>query len=328
MPLRLISSLVIVVALAAGAATAQSATPRLQVPGVVHQGEKATFSVPVAGAGACSLVITYESRTVQRAGRRSPRNHAVSWVVTVPRDAEVGVAHWTVVCGSRGPQNGMFFVFPARSTTPGGPKATPKIVIDKQGYSQRPDRFGAGSLLSYGLMLRNTSSSEDAKSVYVLVNMVDATGQLLGSESRTVALIGSAATFAYGDSLQLRTQIGVARLEITVRVGAHEPKLAHPSPTFTNVHPVPAPYDPGWVAEVDGEVVNAVPTLTLANAQLSIVVFDPAGNVIGGGTGATSAAVPSGSRFVFAAQSGFAALPIDKAATAIVSAEPTYTNGI
>jgi len=82
------------------------------------------------------------------------------------------------------------------------------------------------------------------------------------------------------------------------------------------------------VGEVDGEVLNATPTLTLSNAQLSIVVFDVAGNVIGGGTGATSGAVPSGSRIVFVAQAGFTALPIDKAATAIVSAEPTYTNGI
>jgi hypothetical protein len=327
-PLRVISSLVIVAALAVGAATAEGAAPRLKAPGLVHQGAKATFRVPVSKSGACSLTIRYATGAVQQAGRRSPRNHAVTWVVAVPGEAAVGIAHWTVFCGSRVPLGGTFIVVHTRSTTPGGATAAPKIVIDKQGYTQRPDKFGPGSLLSYGLMLRNTSATEDAKSVYVLVNMVAATGELLGSESRTVTIIGSVATFAYGDSLSLRTQVAVTRLEITIRVGAHEPKTAHPAPDFANVRPEPAQFDPGWVGEVDGEVLNATPTLTLSNAQLSIVVFDVAGNVIGGGTGATSGAVPSGSRIVFVAQAGFTALPIDKAATAIVSAEPTYTNGI
>jgi hypothetical protein len=324
-PLRVISSLVIVVSLALSAATAQGALPRLIAPGLAHQGTKVTFRIPVSKAGACTLSIRYATGAVQQGGRRSPLNHAVTWIVAVPSNAAIGIAHWNVFCGSRVPLDGTFIVVHGRSTT-GGPTAAPKIVIDKQGYTQRPDKFGTGSLLSYGLMLRNTSATEDAKTVFVLVNMVDSTGALMGSESRTVTLIGASATFAYGDSLQLRTQWPVSRLEITIRVGAHEPKKAHPSPDFENVRPAPAEYDPGWVGEIDGEVVNAQPALTLSNAQLSIVVFDVAGNVIGGGTGSTAGAVPSGSRIVFVAQSGFTALPIDKAATAIVSAEPTYVN--
>jgi hypothetical protein len=248
--------------------------------------------------------------------------------VAVPGDAAVGVAHWTVFCGNSVPLGGTFVVVHTRSTTPGGPTAPPTIVIDKQGYTQRPDKYGTGSLVSYGLMLRNSSATEDATSVYVLVNMVDATGALLGSESQTVTLIGANGTYAYGDSLQLRTQQTVSQLEITIRVGAHAPKSDHPAPDFANVRPEQAQYDPGWVGEVDGEVVNSQNALTLSNAQLSIVVFDASGNVIGGGTGATSGAVPSGARIVFIASSGFTALPIDKAVTAVVSAEPTYTNGI
>lgn len=328
MPLRRISSLAIIATLAVGASSAQGAAPSLKAPGLVHQGAKATFRVPVSQAVACSLSIRYPTGAVQQAGRRRPLNHAVTWIVTVPANAAVGIAHWNVICGLQVPRSGTFLVVRSRSTTPGGPAATPTIVIDKQGYTQRPDKFGPGSLVSYGLMLRNSSPAEDAKSVFVLVNMVDAAGELLGSESRSVSLIGSGSTFAYGDSLQLRTQEPVTRLEITIRVGAHEPKTAHPSPVFANIRPVQAQFDPGWVGEVDGEVLNTTPTLTLSNAQLSIVVFDSAGNVIGGGTGSTAGAVPSGARIVFIASGGFTALPIDRAATAVVSAEPTYTNGI
>jgi hypothetical protein len=325
-PLRSISVIFTVVALAAGAATAQGASPRAQAPGLVHQGAKATFRIPVANVRSCSLAIRYATGATQRAGKRAPSGRAVTWVVLVPRAAAVGVAHWTVSCA--GAQlHGTFVVVRSRSTTPGGPADAPKIVIDKQGYTQRPDKFGTGSLLSYGLMLRNSSAAEDATSVYVLVNMVDATGALVGSASNNVALIGAAGTFAFGNSLELRTQTTVDHLEITIRVGAHGPKADHPSPEFANVRVEPSQFDTGWVGEVDGEVVNAAAGLTLSNALLSIVVFDAAGNVIGGGTGATFAAVPSGSRFVFTAQSGFTALPTDKAATAIVSSEPTYTNG-
>jgi hypothetical protein len=327
-PLRACFVLSIVVALAAGAATAEGAQPRLLAPGLVHQGTKATFRIPIANVRSCSLTIRYATGKAQRAGKRSPSNHAVTWVVAVPRDAALGVAHWTVSCGPGATLPGTFVVVGPRSTTPGGPADAPKIVIDKQGYTQRPDAYGTGSLVSYGLMLRNSSAAEDATSVYVLVNMVDASGALVGTASNTVPLVTAAGTFAYGNSLQLRTQIAVDHLEITIRVGAHAPKAIHPSPEFANVRPEPSQFDTGWVGEVDGEVVNTTTRLTLSNAMLSIVVFDAAGNVIGGGTGATFSAVPSGARIVFTAQSGFTALPTDKAATAVVSAEPTYTNAI
>jgi hypothetical protein len=284
--------------------------------------------VPESKTGPCSLSIRYATGAVQQAGARSPRNHAVTWIVTVPRTAAVGAATWSASCGSAKRASGAFVVVRARSTTPGGPAAPPQVVVEKQGYSQRPDKYGSGSLLSYGLILRNTSGAEDAESVYVLVNMVDASGALLGSMSHTIKLIGAGGSFAYGDSLSLRTQIPATRLELTVRVGAHEPKTAHSMPSFANVLLVPSQYDPGWVGEVDGEVVNATPVVTLTNAQLWVVVFDVAGNVIGGGTGGSFTSIPSGSRFVFNATSGFTALAVDKAATVSISAEPTYTNGL
>ncbi len=324
---RRVSSLILIVTMLAAAAAASGAQPRLQAPGLAHQGDTVIFRVPVAGARSCSLAIRFASGATERAGNRAVANHSATWTVAIPKTAAIGVAHWTATCGKTTPHVGAFVVVRVRSTSPGGTGDAPKVVIDKQGYTQRPDRYGTGSLVSYGLMLRNSSAAEDATGVYVLVNMVDAGGALLGTVSTTVPLIGAAATFAYGNSLELRTQATVDHLEITIRIGAHAPKAAHLSPEFANVRPEPSPSDTGWIAEVDGEVVNTATAMTLQNATLSIVVFDGAGNVIGGGTGATFISVPSGARVVFTAASGFTALPADKAATAAVSAVPTYTPG-
>ena len=57
--------------------------------------------------------------------------------------------------------------------------SAPKVLIDKQGYTQRPDQYGTGSSVSYGLLLKNTSTTQDAKNVYLLVNFVAANGQLI-----------------------------------------------------------------------------------------------------------------------------------------------------
>jgi hypothetical protein len=99
----------------------------------------------------------------------------------------------------------------------------PRVVVDRQGFSQRPNRYGAGSKLSCGLFLHNTSDTQDAMNVYVLVNMVADDGELVGTVAHTVALVSSGQTFADGDSLGLRTEVRVAKLEVTIRIGSHQP---------------------------------------------------------------------------------------------------------
>jgi hypothetical protein len=319
---------VLAIAVAATAATANGAKPRTLAPGLVHQGTKAVFHLPAGGAHACSLAVRYADGTMKNAGPRVAVNRFATWSVPVPANAALGIAQWLAACGPARHLQGTFVVVRARSKAPTGPSAPPRVVVDKQGFSQRPDAYGTGSLLSFGLMLHNTSATEDATSVFVLVDMVDPAGALVGSISRSLSLIGASGVFAYGDSLELRTQAPVSSLEITIRVGAHAPKKAHPAPDFANVRVLPDDTNAGWVGEVDGEIVNATPTLTLSSARLSIVVLDASGNVAGGGTGFSFGSVPSGARVVFTATSGLTALPTDRAVTAVISSEPTYIDGI
>jgi hypothetical protein len=327
-PLRIsVSISLVLTALAVCAASASAATDGSAgiSPGLVHRGQQTTISVPTGTTkSVCTAILRYQDGTVQQAPGKRPRNRRVSFTLRVPLTATLGAGRWSVVCSGRVTQ-GSFVIVAEKSTTA---VDLPRVVVDKQGFSQRPDRSGSGSLLSYGLMLKNTSATKDARNVYVIVNMVAASGSLIGSKSRTVQLVPAGGTFALGDYMNLRTQVQATHLEITIRVGANEPKQAHPMPDFANVQILPSTYDPGWVAEVDGEVVNDTSPLTLSMANLSIVVLDASGNPLGGGAGFSSAAIPSGSRFVFLAQMGFTAIPLDRAASVLISVEPTYTAAI
>jgi hypothetical protein len=322
-PLRFTVSIVLtaLTVCAASASAANDAAAGIS-PGLVHRGQLTNIAVPTGSTKSlCTALLRYADGNVQQAPLKRPRNRRVSFTVRVPLTAAIGPGHWTVVCGSFITQ-GSFVIVAAKSTTG---IDVPRVVVDKQGFTQRPDSAGPGSLLSYGLVLKNTSATKDARNVYVIVNMVAASGSLIGSKSRTVQLVPAGGTFALGDYMNLRTQVMATHLEITIRVGGNEPKQAHPMPDFANVRIFPSQYDAGWVSEVDGEIVNDTTPLTLSNATLSIVVLDASGNPLGGGPGFSTAALPSGSRFVFLAQMGFTSIPLDRAASVLVSVEPTYT---
>ncbi|MFL5964619.1 MAG: hypothetical protein ACJ757_17220 [Gaiellaceae bacterium] len=316
MPHRLFATLTITFALCAATA---AAAPRAGTP-TVKRGHALAIKVTTKSSTVCTPVVRYADGTAQVGTAKKAHGGRLAWSLLVPRTAALGAGNWYVQCGFTVVRRGRFIVG-AQATTP---SEVPRVVADKQGFSQRPDRFGTGSTLSYGMFLRNTSATQDAVDVYVLVNMVAASGELIGSTTRSVSLIGAAQTYALGDALSLRTQVPVAKLELTIRLGAHQLKQPHNLPEFANVRIIPSQSDAGWVSEVDGEVLNTAPTLTLTSAKLSIVLLDAAGNPVGGGTGYTFSPLPSGSRMVFLAASGFSAVPLDRALTPVVSVEPTY----
>lgn len=288
------------------------------VPQRVYQGLPAAVSVLVKPAGVeCSLSVRYVDGSEQPGlGRmRAPAGRA-AWTWNLALSAPAGPARATVVCGRAGSLTRVF-------TVVGGTVAHSKLSVVTQGFTQRPGRFGSGSSVSYGVVLDNPSTSEDAQDVTVLVNFVDGDGHVLESSTTRVPAIAAATSFNLGGSASLPAQTPVTKLEVVVRTGSFAAHALH-APAAQDVQIVPSRLEPGLVGEVDGEVVNDDAAKVLSSAQISVVLFDAAGAVVGGGTGVLLTALPPGTRASFSADAGFTDIPLDQASVAAISIEPTY----
>ena len=159
----------------------------------------------------------------------------------------------------------------------------------------------------------------------MLVNFVDGDNHVVQSATTRVSGIAAASTFNLGGSATLSTQTPVTKLEVVVQTGSFAARSLH-VPAAQNLQIVQSQLDPGWVGEVDGEVVNDDATKVLSSAQLSVVLYDASGTVVGGGTGFLLAALPPGTRAYFSANAGLSDVPLDQASVAAISIEPTYTS--
>ncbi len=317
---RLAAGALAAAVLATAAASAGAASPAVrikQLPQHLFQGGPAVVSVVVTPQNRqCGLAVRYAD------GARQPGLVAHStaglreWSWTVGKAAAAGPARATVSCGRSG-------VLTRTITVVGGTLRHSKLTIADQGYSQRPASYGSGSTVSYGIVLHNPSPAADAQDVTVLVNFLDGSDHVLESATTRVSAIGAASSFNLGGSATLDKQTPVARLEIVVQTGAYKPAAMH-EPAVANVAIVPGSFDANWVGSVTGEVLNDHPTDLLTYAQLSIVLFDAAGHVVGGSTGLMSTSLPPGTRAFFRASGGLSPIPMANASAAAISIVPTY----
>jgi hypothetical protein len=311
------------IALAALAVTLAAAAPAAGRPGPVRfsalprqaaQGSSVVASI-VAPAGArCSLVVHYRNGAAVGLGAVAAVGGRATWRWSVPVDAKPGPAQVAASCGGAGRVT--------RTVVVVGTVVAPRIDVAKSGYSIRPS-FGSGSTVSYGLLLVNESQTADALNVSVLVNFVEPSGHLFGSASTTIPAIAAGQTYALGNSLNFPGAAPVVRLETVIQVGGRT-KPSQRFPQVVNAHVEPSTFEPAWLGTVEGEVANVDPTLILRSARLSAVVFDAAGNVIGGGNGMVFAPLPPNTREFFKLSSGFRSIPFDQAASVMVSIQPSW----
>jgi hypothetical protein len=324
-PLRKLIFAAAVAVLALTASSAAAAPSRATAARPVHRGSTATIVFRTRARAACDAFVQYADGVIQDSGVKHARGGRVAWTVRIPTNAALGLAHWHAACGAAVHASGAWLVAVVAGTGP-GVAADPRVVVDKFGFTERPPTIGGGSDVSYGLFLHNTSATQDALNVYVLINFVTADGQLDASVTKNVNVVYANSVWALGDHFTLRNTAQIVKLEITVKVMDHRPTQAYALPHFTNVQILPGQFDQSYVGEVDGEIVNDSSPHTLNSANLSIVLLDANGNIVGGGTGMIFSPLPSGSRMVFLAQSGFSAVPAGVATQAIISVEPTYAN--
>jgi hypothetical protein len=298
------------------AALAAASGPSLKLAGSAraYQGKSYTASVATKAAS-CSLNVRYSDGETQNGlfGARG-KNGRVTWKWTLAQLTAPGPALLSVKCGgSTG----------TRKITVVGSLIPPKIVDTKSGWSVRP-RVGAGSTVSYGLVLRNTSPNVAAIRVTVQVNFVLADSKLIGTATTWVAAIGAGETYNYAGQLAFPGAAPIAKLEFVILAGARQKADKVPRPGLDNITVIPGQFEPAWTGWVQGEVVNNNAKLMLKSTELSAVLFDAAGNVVGGVTGSAYNALPPGTRQVFKLSNGIDSIPYSKVASVAISAIPTW----
>jgi hypothetical protein len=306
-----------VLAVSATSASAQTAAIGVTfMPGHVVQGDPARVSVSVRPSGArCGLSVRYQGGAAQPGlAPVAAVGGSASWTWNVPKDVQAGPARATITCARAGSI--------ARTLMVVGRLNPPRVTVSKTGFSTRP-ALGMGTRLSYGVILHNESSTKDALNITVQTNFVMADNNLLGTDSEHIDGIPAGADYALGHQVSFPGAAPIVRLEVVIQVGGFGAHSIH-NPTLANIHLVPQTFDPAWVGTVEGEMQNTDPALDLQSANLSAVVFDSAGNVLGGGTGFTFQLLPPGARQFIQLGMGFDAIPFEKAASTMVSLSSSW----
>jgi hypothetical protein len=306
---------------AAPAAAAVDAGSSLRIsflPQKTFRGQAATLAISVRPAGVrCTGRVVYADGRKQGLKPTTAKRGRATWKWTVPLEVKLGAATVSVGCGRAGSASRVFVVT-------GRPTEPAKVEIEKHGFSQRV-KFGPTREVSYGVVLRNVSRENDALDVTVHVNMLDATGTIRKTDVRTASAIGAGSNYFLGGSVTIPEQwIPISTLELKVAIGSQQAKGLR-TPELSDYRIVAAQYDTGWVATVFFQALNDEPLYIFSGASISAVVFDAAGNVLGGGTGYGLTPLRPGVRAQFDASLGLSAIPIDRAASAGVSVLGTYT---
>jgi hypothetical protein len=177
--------------------------------------------------------------------------------------------------------------------------------------------------VSYGVILANESTKRDALDVNVLVNFVMSDNRLIGSATSHAGDIAAGTQHALGGEVSFPGGAPIARLEVVVKIG-HSGPATHTKPGISAVRVLPSVFEPAWSGSVEGEIQNDSASRTLQSVELSAVVLDAGGNIIGGGSGFGISSLPPSARVFFKIDNGMRPIPYSKVASALVSVVPTY----
>src|SRR5215213_2823299 len=147
--------------------------------------------------------------------------------------------------------------------------------------------------------------------------------RVVDTDTVDIDAIGAGTVFYLGGSTTIPDGSPVSKLEVVTRIGGQSARKKL-GPSSADILVQAQLYDPAWTAAVVGQILNDHPTMLLKRTQVSAVIYDSAGNVIGGSTGGSYDALLPGVRAYFQASSGADAIPFDRVAGASVSMLGTY----
>jgi len=185
-------------------------------------------------------------------------------------------------------------------------------VVDA-GYSQKDKELGIGVLL-------HNNSAQDAKSVRVSVNIVDADDDVLKTESGSLNLIPAGATAAVGIDTFLEAPTRPKTLEVTVTTDTY----AGSGTELPALRRIQVRDDEVLGTTVTGELRNTTSHTVSSIQEISVVLLGTDGRVIGGGYTFPGNDIPPGSRIAFAASNGVSVTPRARIGRAIVTIDGAF----
>ena len=294
-----------------GSASAQSTGVGFTLlPKHVVQGEDARVAVSVRPSGTrCTLNVRYQGGTQQPGlGAAIATGGRAAWTWHVPTDVQAGPARTTVRCAGAGSATHALLIV--------GRLVEPKITVPKQGFSTRANLGGGTRLSSASSSTTTRRSGRDER----------LRADELRDGRQQPARHRHAAHHRHPRRLRLRArthgQLPRYRADHAARgrdPGREVPPRALHNPTLANIHLVPGLFDPSWLGTIEGELQNTDLSLSLQSADLSAVVFDTAGNMLGGGSGFAFQTLPPGAREFIQLNYGLDAIPMDNAASIMIS---------
>ena len=291
---------------------------------IVHRGQPVKVSVRTPSHGCLPRRSALRGRRPAGPGIKHAHDGLVTWTVRVPNNAALGQARWTVRCGVTWQRTGTWLVKPRGRDDTGD--STPHVMVDKQGYLAAPRQATARAARSAtACCSKNTSTTQDATRRLPADQLRHRKRRAdrHGDEERR-ARSPRAASFAFGDSLQLRTQTPVSNLEVTIKVSRHEPAKPRILPHFVNVRSCRArPTPAGSARSTVRSSTTRRPRPRRGEALDRAARRDRQDRRRRHRDDVLAPAVRA--RAWSSWRAGFTAVPVRRAVTAIISVEPTYT---
>lgn len=300
--------------LAVPSASALGAVDLVALTERVERGGTVSLTARLDDGNASCAVVPRSPSGIAR-GRRIPakrsRGSEVTFSWRVASSAAYGRRKIAVECGPKGRDRGSYRVVPTRS-----------LEVLGKGFSQTIAP-GQIQFVTYGAVVRNPSPKRHASLITVSLNFVDAANRVVSTVAHDVESIPPGQSFGIGGFTTVAGGELVAGVEVVALVRSdsfHVSRLPIPE----NVRFIRG--DGTKVVAVRGEVVNPYTRPISRDARVYAVVFDAAGNVVGGGSGQLAADIPSRARAGFDFGSGVDQLLNPQAAAVSVSVDPRLTD--
>lgn len=235
----------------------------------------------------CSASLRGPSATVLRLPTHRSTTGTLQWQHRMPVDAPVGNWSAVVSCGSSRHASKEFSIV--------SPVPAAQVVVAANGFTQSNYSSSSETFISYGVVLQNKSANVDALGVTVTVSFVDTLGRSVTSDESMVTGIPAESNFNLGGLASSNVSLTVASMNVTIAVTSSQAhRLVLPPVSGMSLQT-----DSFGNGSVSGTFTNPYQAPIPSDANIYVVYIGPQGNVVGGASETTGAAVQPGQSVAF-----------------------------